>query len=41
MVDVVPRKNSEFFDRLDHGFILAALVLCRVAVSVELDLLII
>ncbi len=38
---VVPRKNTEFFDRLDHGLILAAPVLCCVAASVALVLLII
>jgi len=41
MAYVVPRKNTEFFDRLDHGLILAALVLCCVAASVALVLLII
>ena len=34
-----PRKNKEFFDRLGHELILAALVLCCVAVSVEQVLL--
>ncbi len=41
MAYVVPRKDSEFFGRLDHGLILAALVLCCVAASVALVLLII
>ncbi len=41
MAYVVPRKNKEFFDRLGHGLILAGLVLCCVAASVALVLLII
>ncbi len=41
MAYVVPRKNSEFFDKLDHGLILTAFVLCCVAASVALVLLII
>ncbi len=40
MAYAVPRKNKEFFDRLGHELILAALVLCCVAMSVELVLLI-
>ncbi len=41
MAYAVPRENKEFFDRLGHELILAALVLCCVATSVALVLLII
>ncbi len=41
MPNVMPPKGTEFFDRLDHELILAALVLCCVAGAVALVLFVI